>query len=149
VTVVVRVTAATNELVEGLNRLLPQLSSSASPLALADLEAMVASPAVTLLVARDGETITGTLTLIVFPIPTGQRAWIEDVVVDDGARGHGIGRALTEAALDVAREHGARTIDLTSRPSREGANAMYLNLGFEQRATNVYRFFLESQEPEK
>jgi ribosomal protein S18 acetylase RimI-like enzyme len=102
-----------------------------------------------LLVARlasDGEEgagagdIVGTLTLVVFPIPTGTRALIEDVVVDETARGRGVGEALTHAAIDRARAAGARTVDLTSRPSREAANRLYQRLGFEQRETNVYRF---------
>jgi ribosomal protein S18 acetylase RimI-like enzyme len=144
VTVVETVDVATPELVEGLNRLLPQLSSSAKPLQLTDLEEMLASPSVTLLVTRDGDVLTGTLTLVVFPIPTGQRAWIEDVVVDVDARGRGLGRALSQAAIDLARARGVHTVDLTSRPSRDSANAMYVKLGFERRDTNVYRFFLES-----
>jgi ribosomal protein S18 acetylase RimI-like enzyme len=83
------------------------------------------------------------LTLITFRIPTGRRAWIEDVVVDADARGEGIGERLTEAAVDEARRRGARTIDLTSRPSREAANALYQKMGFERRETNVYRFLVD------
>ena len=82
----------------------------------------------------------GMLTLAVFQTPTGVRAWIEDVVVDDAARGAGVASALVEAALDLADERGARTVDLTSRPSREAANRLYLRLGFELRETNVYRY---------
>jgi ribosomal protein S18 acetylase RimI-like enzyme len=134
---------ATPELVDGLNVLIPQLSSSAAPLTLADLEAIVHSKVVTLFVARDGDTIVGTLSLVVFSIPSGVRAWIEDVVVDEAARGLGVGEALTTAALESARLRGVRTIDLTSRPSREAANAMYVKLGFERRETNVYRYSLE------
>jgi ribosomal protein S18 acetylase RimI-like enzyme len=80
------------------------------------------------------------LTLVVFRIPTGLRAWIEDVVVDEGARGRGVGAALNQAAIRLAGEHGARTVDLTSRPSREVANRLYSRLGFVPRETNVYRF---------
>ena len=79
------------------------------------------------------------LTLAVFRIPTGIRAWIEDVVVDAEARGRGVGEALTREAVRVAGTHGARTVDLTSRPSREAANRLYQRLGFERRDTNVYR----------
>jgi ribosomal protein S18 acetylase RimI-like enzyme len=134
------VDVATPELVTALNGLLPQLSSNAQPLSLADLETLVHSPSTTLFVARNEDDVVGTLTLVVFPIPSGERAWIEDVVVDEGARGLGVGEALTRAALDVARSNGVRTVDLTSRPSREAANALYLKLGFERRETNVYRF---------
>jgi ribosomal protein S18 acetylase RimI-like enzyme len=135
---------ATAELVTGLNRLLPQLSSSAEPLTSDDVEAMIHSESTTLFVALDDATVVGTLTLIVFSIPTGRRAWIEDVVVDENSRGSGVGQRLTMAAIDEARQRGVRTIDLTSRPSREVANAMYVKLGFERRETNVYRFSIEN-----
>ena len=84
------------------------------------------------------------MTLVVFPIPTGIRAWIEDVVVDGDARGRGVGAALNQAALDRARDLGARTVDLTSRPSREAANRLYRRLGFVARETNVYRWSPEA-----
>jgi len=93
-----------------------------------------------LLVARLDGRIVGSLTLALFRIPTGMRAWIEDVVVDEAARGHGVGDALNRAALEIAAERGARTVDLTSRPSREAANRLYRRLGFQPRETNVYRF---------
>lgn len=135
-------THATDELLTSLNQLVPQLSSSASPLTSDDVEALIANPAVSVLIAKNEGTIVGTLTLVVFPIPSGLRAWIEDVVVDEGARGLGAGVALTEAAIAESKRRGARSIDLTSRPSREAANAMYVKLGFIQRETNVYRFDL-------
>ena len=134
---------ATTELVVGLNRLLPQLSSSAEPLTTDDVEEMIHSESSTLFVALDEGTVVGTLTLVVFSIPTGRRAWIEDVVVDESSRGTGVGQQLTMAAVDEARLRDVRSIDLTSRPSREAANAMYVKLGFERRETNVYRFSIE------
>ena len=132
------------DLLAAIRRLLPLLSSSAPAPDAYDLETLVTSPATQLLVARmpDGQ-IVGTLTLAIFRIPTGVRAWIEDVIVDDQVRGHGIGKALCEEAIHRAHVAGARTVDLTSNPSREAANAMYQALGFEQRETNVYRFSLE------
>jgi ribosomal protein S18 acetylase RimI-like enzyme len=100
----------------------------------------VASPASTLLVARRADGgIVGMLTLATFRIPTGMRAWIEDVVVDEAARGQGVGEALCRTALDTAAAAGARTVELTSRPSREAANRLYRRLGFQPRQTNVYR----------
>jgi ribosomal protein S18 acetylase RimI-like enzyme len=92
------------------------------------------------LATEDDGTIVGTLTLAIFRIPTGLRAWIEDVVVDERARGRGVGAALTNAAIRLASDQGARTVDLTSRPSREAANRLYQRLGFVARETNVYRF---------
>jgi ribosomal protein S18 acetylase RimI-like enzyme len=134
------VEAPTEEVHEALARLVPQLSASAKPLTHEQLTALVSSNAVTLLVARDeAGAIVGTLTLAIFPLPTGVRAWIEDVIVDEAARGRGVGEALTEKALPLARTAGARTVDLTSRPARTEANRLYERLGFTARETNVYR----------
>jgi ribosomal protein S18 acetylase RimI-like enzyme len=134
------VTEVTAELVEAFARLVPQLSSSSPAPGRAELADVVESPATTLLVARTPEgDIVGTLTLVMFRIPTGVRAWIEDVVVDEVARGRGVGEALNEEALRQAAAAGARSVDLTSRPSREAANRLYRRLGFQLRETNVYR----------
>jgi ribosomal protein S18 acetylase RimI-like enzyme len=119
-----------------------------------EIDEIVSSRATTLLLASDdgsesdeadevGErdgAIVGMLTLVTFRLPTGVRAWIEDVVVDTGSRGRGVGEALTQAAIELAADRGAQTVDLTSRPSREAANRLYRRMGFEQRETNVYRF---------
>ena len=133
------------ELSAAMQRLVPQLSQSSSPPDPDQLAEVIAQPGTTLFVARNDEdgTLVGTLTLVTFRIPTGVRAWIEDVVVDEAARGMSASSALTRAALDKAREVGAKTVELTSRPSREVANAVYQHLGFEQRETNVYRYTLE------
>ena len=137
-------TEVDDELVEAFVRLIPQLSSSSPPTSRDELAAIAASEASILLMARAGDgRIVGTLTLAVFRIPTGVRAWIEDVVVDDTARGAGAGEALVNAAVDRARTLGAKTVDLTSRPSREAANRLYVRSGFESRSTNVYRRTLD------
>lgn len=137
-------TSVDEELVADLNALVAQLSTSAPLLTLELVREIVDSPTTTLYLARDGERVVGTLTLALFSIPTGVRAWIEDVVVDEDARGRGVGEALTRRALEDARRAGARTVDLTSRPSREAAHALYQRVGFVERDTNVYRFFIES-----
>ena len=134
-------TTLTPAIVEAVERLVPQLSSSSPPPTVEQLGEVVSSPATDLFVAIDDDgEIVGMSTLAVFRIPTGLRAWIEDVVVDGAARGRGVGEALTRAMLDRARELGCRTVDLTSRPSREAANRLYQRLGFERRETNVYRY---------
>ena len=130
----------TDEVIGTFNRLLPQLSSSAPPLDRAALDRLVGSDATTVLMARADGRMVGTLSLVMFPIPTGLRAWIEDVIVDQAARGQGIGEALTMAALRLAEEAGARTVDLTSRPSREAAGRLYERIGFQSRDTRVYRY---------
>lgn len=136
-------TEATPELLEAMGRMVPQLSSSAPALGRAELEEIVGSPATILLVAHDAKRrMVGTLSLVLFRAPTGLRAWIEDVVVDESARGTGAGAALVRHAIDRARRAGAQTVDLTSRPSRQAANRLYVREGFVQRTTNVYRFEL-------
>ena len=138
---VTRATTVSDELVAAFARLMPQLSSSASPPTREALEEIVASPATTMFVAEDGAgMIVGSLTLAHFRTPSGVRAWIEDVVVDESARGRGTGAELVAAAIQTARELGAKTVDLTSRPSRQAANALYEKAGFARRETNVYRF---------
>lgn len=141
----IRVEAAsevTPELRDAFAQLVPQLSRSAPPPTDEELAEIVRSPATELLVARNEEdgAIVGTLTLVLFRIPTGLRAWIEDVVVDDRARGLGAATELNRHALAMAAARGARSVDLTSRPSRETANRLYRRLGFVARDTNVYRF---------
>ncbi len=130
------------EVREAVARLVPQLSRSAPVPTDEELAEIVASPATLFLAARSpgpDRRIVGLLTLAVFRIPTGVRAWIEDVVVDESHRGQGVGGALAREALRRAEAAGARTVDLTSRPSREAANRLYLSLGFVVRETNVYR----------
>ncbi len=134
----------TPELEKALDRLVPQLSASSPPPTEEQLGSIVSSRSVVLLMARDPESreLVGSLTLVLFRIPTGLRAWIEDVVVDEAARGKGVGEALNRAAIERARSAGARTVDLTSRPSREAANRLYTRLGFQPRDTNIYRLEL-------
>jgi len=141
---IVEVGEVTPALVEAFERLTPQLSKSNPPPDEDALRALVGSEASVLLMAVDEDRrYVGTLTLVLFRIPTAQRAWIEDVIVDEAVGGRGIGKALTRAAIERAKAEGCKTVDLTSRPSREVANGMYQSLGFKLRETNVYRFELE------
>ena len=131
---------ASEELLAACHRLIPQLSSSAAPITVDELAEIVNGESTIMFVARVDNQIVGLLTLAVFRIPTAVRAWIEDVVVDSSARGHGVGEALNKAAIAEAKRRGAKTVDLTSRPSREAANRLYQRIGFVARDTNVYRF---------
>ncbi len=156
-----RVTQATNELTESINRLLPQLSESASALSLQQVQDLLAQKGVHLFIYQNKrdipvdaiyqvdtiQQILGMLTLVTFEIPTGSRAWIEDVVVDTKARGQGIGAQLVQAATDWALQLGCQTVDLTSRPSRAAANRLYQRQGFQPRNTNVYRYTQTSTQP--
>ena len=129
-----------DEVINAFTRMLPQLSKTSEPPAQNDLEKIISHSACSVLLARVEEKIVGSLTLVIFPLPTGKRAWIEDVVVDESIRGSGIGEKLNLVAIEIANKQGVRTIDLTSRPSREAANRLYKRLGFQERATNVYRY---------
>lgn len=126
----------------GIRHLVPQLSSSRGFISYNDFFDIIESDTTSILFAVHDDEIVGSLTLVTFKIPTGIRSWIEDVVVDETVRGMGIGQALNEAALDLAKEKGAKTVDLTSRPSREAANRLYQRMGFELRESNLYRFNL-------
>ncbi|WP_291449177.1 GNAT family N-acetyltransferase [Actinomyces sp. ICM47] len=146
------ITAATPEIHEAMGRLIPQLSRSAAPMSEADVQRFLSQDSVHLFVFRPDEAdaqgnrpILGMLSLVAFEIPTGVRAWVEDVVVDEAARGQGAGFALVEAAVEHAKNVGARTVDLTSRPSREAANRLYQRAGFQLRETNVYRVTLKQK----
>lgn len=142
-TVVVEiVVAVSDDVVAACHRLIPQLSSSSKPITLEELSEIIDGESTVLFAARSDGEIVGLLTLAVFRIPTALRAWIEDVVVDEQARGKGVGEALNQAALAEAKRRGAKTVDLTSRPGREAANRLYRRLGFERRDTNVYRYEL-------
>ena len=138
-----RVRHATDEVADALRRLLPQLSESAKLPGAERLSDLVSWPGVHLLVARVAGEIVGTLTLVTFPTATGVRAHIEDVVVDAAARGHGAASALLRKAERLAREAGAPSMELTSRPAREAANRLYRSYGFELRSTNAYRLALD------
>jgi len=125
-------------LVSDVARLLPQLSPGRVPPTRAQLDELLAQPGVELLAAVDDGQLLGMLTLVVYRIPSGVKARIEAVVVDESARGRGVGEALTREAMGRAVAAGAQRVELTSRPAREAANRLYPRLGFERIETNVY-----------
>ncbi len=133
-----RVTEATGEVADALARLLPQLSASAVPPTHEELARMVESGALLYVFRDEDGTLVGALSIGLYVVPTGRKAIVEDVVVDEAARGKGIGEALVTTAMEDAREAGVVAVWLTSRSDREAANRLYRRLGFEQRETNVY-----------
>lgn len=135
---IIQTTEYRDEFLEALNILLPQLSPDANPLRKNDLRQLIESEASTLFFAVDDRQFSGTLTLVLFKTPTGKRARIEDFIVDRNSRRQGVGKLLIENAINIAKRSGARTIDLTSHPSRKAANAFYKKTGFEIRKTNVF-----------
>ena len=128
------------QLVEAMATLIPQLSSSSPPPTSLQLREIVDSPDSVLYLAWIDGRIVGTLTLALYRMPTGLKAWIEDVVVDGSARGHGVGESLNRAAIAEAARRGAKNVNLTSRSTREAANRLYQRLGFVPYDTNVYRY---------
>lgn len=138
-----RITKYDDQIYESVNRLLPQLDLTVEPPSKEYLKEMLGSGNIHLFVAEDesGEII-GMLTLVAYPTITGRKLWVEDVVVDASSRGKGIGEKLTLAAIEFAHTLGSEEVKLTSRPSREAANRLYLRIGFVRYDTNVYRYDL-------
>ncbi|MCY4630672.1 MAG: GNAT family N-acetyltransferase [bacterium] len=128
------------EVVAAVQGLVPQLSASAAVPSAEQVAELCEAEATVLLLARLDGAIVGMLVLVLFRLPTGMRAWIEDVVVEGSVRGNGVGEALTREALERAVGAGAVTVDLTSRPGRAAAVRLYERLGFERRETGVYRW---------
>jgi ribosomal protein S18 acetylase RimI-like enzyme len=137
-----KISTITPSTADSIAALVGQLSSSAKAPTREELETTINAPGTVLLAVRQSGNLVGMLTLVTFAIPTGMRAIIEDVVVDERYRGQGVAEALTSEALALAEAAGARTVDLTSRPSREAANRLYQKLGFQKRDSNVYRYTL-------
>ena len=133
-----RVTEATDELVEAFTRLLPQLSPGRAGPTIGELAAVISAPGTNVLVARDDGEVVGTLTLLVYRIPTGLRGWIHDVVVDASARGRGVGAALVDEALRLAEAARVASVHLTARAHREAAHRMYRRLGFVEHPSDVF-----------
>ena len=135
------VTRADEELFEAFQRLVPQLTNNNPPPSLDELTALVQEASSTLLAARnESGQIIGALNLTIYRVPTGIRSIIEDVIVDLSARGQGVGEALMQKAIEIAKEKGAANITLTSNPIRMAANSLYLKMGFKKRDTNAYIF---------
>lgn len=131
-------TVADSSFVEPINHLLAQLTSSPVLFTIEELQAMVESPASHLFLLRSDDKIVGMLTLCTYLAPTGRKYWIEDVVVDGEARGKSYGRRLVQHAIEYARNYGAGSLMLTSKPARVAANALYRASGFNFKETNVY-----------
>ncbi len=138
-----QVTTVTEEIFKAFQSLIPQLTGTNLPPTRENLEALVVSTSSFLLIARKpgrSEQIVGAGCLTVYRVPTGIRAIIEDVIVDESARGQGIGERLVLRLLDFARDKGANSVALTSNPKRISANRLYQRVGFTLRETNAYYY---------
>lgn len=138
-----RVTEINDNILTAFQRFIPDLTNETNRFPnKEDLEKVVSSSNNYLLMAREGDDIIGTLTLVFYWVPSGVKTWIEDVIVGENARGKGVATALMWHALNLAREKGAEKVDLSSRPCREAANNLYIKLGFEKRDSNMYRLYI-------
>lgn len=107
------------------------------------VEAAILHPTTEVYVAEDGGRVVGTATVSFRAVPShGLVALIDDVVADPECRGKGVGRALSEYCIEVARKNDACRVELTSHPSRAAANALYQRMGFIRRDTNSYFMLL-------
>jgi len=138
-------TEITDELYSAISYMVKQLSPKAPPPKKLELTNMIKSDSTRLILAKNEQGVVGLLTLVIFQTPTGMRAWIEDFVVDKHHRRKGIGEILLEYAIQLAKDAGARTVDLTSRPSREAAIQLYRKMGFKTRETKVFRIALQEE----
>lgn len=132
----------TTKALEEINALLPQLSSSAKPLTYARLLDMVKNMATTTLVIKDGQKIIGIGMIMIYDVPTEKRAWLEEIIVDEGYRGQGLGEQVSKELIEIAKRERVNRVYLSSGPQREAANKLYQKLGFEKKETNVYRLKL-------
>ena len=128
---------ASDELVATIHALLPQLTEARTPPTLEQLQDVVSNQ--TLLVAHDDDGgVLGTLTFVLYRVSSGVKGRIEDVIVDESARGQGVGEALVREGMRLANEAGVLMLELTSMPYRQAANRLYRRLGFVRKPTNVY-----------
>ena len=138
-----RVTEINDKIPEAFQYFIPELTNEKDRVPTTeDLERVISSSNNHLLIAKDGDVILGTLTLVFYKVPSGIKAWIEDVIVSDEARGKGVATALIWHAINIAQENQAEKVDLSSSPWREAANNLYLKLGFQKRDSNMYRLFI-------
>lgn len=132
----------TNEDLAAINRLIPQLSETAKPIAHARLLDMVQNRSMTALVARDGRELVGFGAIVIYNVPTEKRAWIEEVMVDEKYRGQGLGEKLSLQLIEIAKKERVNRIYLSSGPKRIAARKLYEKLGFEKKDTNVFKLTL-------
>ena len=135
-------TDATPELLEALRSLLPQLNPQLPELTMDRLRSVIDDPAATLLVVHDEGAVVGVAIVLVYTTPSWRKGRIEDVILDERVRGRGVGKALVQRCVDLARERGAEVVELQSNRKREIANRLYPSLGFELRDSNAYRLTL-------
>jgi ribosomal protein S18 acetylase RimI-like enzyme len=128
-----------------VNNLLKQLvhdSATYKPVAFSRWEEIIGDKKTVVITVREDGEIIGMGMLFLILKPRGFYASIEEMMVDEAHRGKGIGEAIGRKLIEVAKERGVETIELSARPSRVPANKLYQKLGFLPKETNVYRLKL-------
>ena len=124
---------------EAMQRFLNQLTTSPMVLTESMFHQLLSSENSHLFFIMKDEQIAGMLTVGIYYSPTGGKAWIEDVVVDETFRGQGISKLLVAHAIEFVKSQQIPLLMLTSNPKRIAANKLYQAMGFERKETNVYR----------
>ena len=124
---------------EAMQRFLNQLTTSPMVLTEGMFQQLLASENSHLFFIMKDEQIAGMLTVGIYYSPTGGKAWIEDVVVDETFRGQGFSKQLVAHAIEFVKSQQIPLLMLTSNPKRIAANKLYQAMGFERKETNVYR----------
>jgi len=132
------------EIQDAIGKLSTQLTGKEYKVGKERIEAIISDENSHLIVAlNDKGFVLGMATVGIYNSPTGKKGWIEDVVVDEGSRGQGIGENLINFAVEFAKNQQADVVMLTSKPERITANKLYKKLGFQLKETNVYRLPLK------
>ena len=136
---IIKINTYSQEYHEAMQRFLDQLTTNPMTLTEAMCRQLLDSDNSHLFFLVKDEQIAGMLTVGIYHSPTGGKAWIEDVVVDESFRGQGLSKLLVAHAIEFTKSMGIPSLMLTSNPKRIAANKLYQAMGFERKETNVYR----------
>ena len=139
---IIKIQTYSQEYHEAMQRFLDQLTTNPMTLTEDMCRQLFESENSHLFFLVKDEQIAGMLTVGIYHSPTGGKAWIEDVVVDESFRGQGLSKLLVAHAIEFTKSMGIPSLMLTSNPKRIAANKLYQAMGFERKETNVYRMKL-------
>ena len=138
-TSIIEIKTYSPEYLEAMQRFLDQLTTSPMVLTESMFQELLKSENSHLFFIMKDEQIAGMLTVGIYHSPTGGKAWIEDVVVDETFRGQGLSKLLVAHAIEFVKAQQIPSLMLSSNPKRIAANKLYQAMGFERKETNVYR----------
>lgn len=139
---IIKINTYSQEYHEAMQRFLDQLTTNPMTFTEAMFRQLLDSDNSHLFFLVKDEQIAGMLTVGIYHSPTGGKAWIEDVVVDEAFRGQGLSKLLVAHAIEFTKSMGIPSLMLTSNSKRIAANKLYQAMGFERKETNVYRMKL-------